>query len=255
MVDSYADPVIYGIKGSDEAPYVLFRNVSGFDNTAIGYSALSDNADGNANTAIGAWALIKNTGGGANVAVGKWALRNSISGSSNVGIGTSALENLTSGTNNIAIGSLANVPSGTGNNQIRMGNTAITYAGIQVAWTVTSDILWKESVRDLPYGIDFVSKLKPVDYIRKNNENKTREAGFIAQDIEALLKENGIDNFGLLNETDDGMLELRYNDFIPILTRAIQEQQQTITRQQNEIEEMVSEIKRLKAIVEVLVQK
>jgi trimeric autotransporter adhesin len=244
-----------GYQNTATGAYALFRNVSAFENTAIGYAAMSYTVDGNANTAVGAWSLYQNTEGGANVAVGKWSLRNNTSGSSNTAIGGSALENVTTGTNNIGIGSLAYVPSGTGDNQIRMGNTAITYAGIQVAWTVTSDLRWKESVRDLPYGIDFVSKLKPVDYIRKNNENKTREAGFIAQDIEALLKENGIDNYGLLNKTDDGMLELRYNDFIPILTRAIQEQQQTITRQQNEIEELVSEINRLKAIVEVLVQK
>ncbi len=243
-----------GYQNTATGAYVLFRNISGFENTANGYGALSYNVDGNANTALGAWALYSNTSGSANVAVGKWALRYNTSGGYNVGIGSSALENLRSGTNNIAIGNLANVPSNTGNNQIRMGNTAITYAGIQVAWTVTSDIRWKESVRELPYGISFVSKLKPVDYIRKNNENKTREAGFIAQDIESLMEEAGIEDYGLLSKTDDGMLELRYNDFIPILTRAIQEQQQHIEFQENQIEELQTEIQKLKTLFQVIAQ-
>ena len=243
-----------GYQNTATGAYALFRNVNGFENTSNGCGALSYNVEGNANTALGAWALYSNTSGSANVAVGKWALRYNTSGGYNVGIGSSALENLRSGTNNIAIGNLANVPSNTGNNQIRMGNTAITYAGIQVAWTVTSDIRWKENVRELPYGINFVSKLKPVDYIRKNNENKSREAGFIAQDIESLMEESGIDDYGLLSKTDDGMLELRYNDFIPILTRAIQEQQQRIEFQENQIEELQAEIEKLKTLFQVTAQ-
>ncbi len=243
-----------GYQNTATGAYALFRNVSGFENTSNGYGALGFNDEGNANTAIGAWALYSNTSGSANVAVGKWALRYNTSGGYNVGIGPGALENLRSGINNIAIGSLANVPSNTGDNQIRMGNTAITYAGIQVAWTVTSDIRWKESVRELPYGINFVSKLKPVDYIRKNNENRSREVGFIAQDIESLMEESGIDDYGLLSKTDDGMLELRYNDFIPILTRAIQEQQQRIEFQENQIEELKAEIEKLKTLFQVTAQ-
>ena len=52
-----------------------------------------------------------------------------------------------------------------------------------------------------------------MDYIRKNNETKTREAGFIAQDVEDVLKEVGADNCGMLSLGYDGKLELRYNDF------------------------------------------
>ena len=117
-----------------------------------------------------------------------------------------------------------------------MGNTTIVYAGIQVPWTITSDIRWKESIRDLPYGLNFVRKLKPVDYIRKNNENKTREAGFIAQDVEAVLNEMGMENSGLISKDNEGSLELRYNDFIPILTKALQEQQAIIEELKARIE-------------------
>ena len=68
-----------------------------------------------------------------------------------------------------------------------------------------------------------VSQLKPVDYVRKNNESKTREIGFIAQDVEVLLNKLGYVNSGMLTTADNGRLSLRYNDFIPVLTKAVQE--------------------------------
>ncbi len=68
------------------------------------------------------------------------------------------------------------------------------------------------------------------------------------------MKEAGIDDYGLLSKTDDGMLELRYNDFIPILTRAIQEQQQRIEFQENQIEELQAEIEKLKTLFQVTAQ-
>ena len=61
--------------------------------------------------------------------------------------------------------------------------------------------------------------------MRKNNTNKTREIGFIAQDVEALLIKVGYTDQGVLTSDDDGHLSLRYNDFISLLTKAIQEQQ------------------------------
>ena len=79
-------------------------------------------------------------------------------------------------------------------------------------------------------------KLKPVDYIRKNNEKLTREMGIIAQDLEEVLAEMGYDDQGFLIEDDDGFLHLRYNDLIALLTKAIQDQQHIIEMQHLEIE-------------------
>jgi hypothetical protein len=212
----------------------LLSNKDGIGNTAAGIATLHENTSGDYNVAVGHWALSANTGGNHNVAVGNQALYDNIAGNYNVAIGDNAGMTI-KGSNNIVIGYGAGVPTSAGSNQIRIGNLGITYAGVEVAWDITSDIRKKESIRELPYGMDFVRKLKPVDYIRKNNENRTREAGFIAQDVEALLKEAEIRDYGLLNRDDNGYLELRYNDFIPILTRAIQEQQQEIEALKAEI--------------------
>ena len=76
--------------------------------------------------------------------------------------------------------------------------------------------------------------IDPHTYYRKNNESKTREMGFIAQDVEVTLKEMGYDDQGFLTKADNGNLSLRYNDFIALLTKGMQEQQQTIENQKKE---------------------
>ncbi len=213
----------------------LHDNYSGNDNTAIGFTALK-NSTGDDNTAIGRTALFSNWVGDENTAIGRSALYYNTSGHKNTAVGRSALVDVTSGSNNSGIGYDAQVPTATASNQVRIGNTDVTYAGIQVSWSITSDEIWKEQIRELPYGLDMVMQLKPVDYNRKNNEIKTREMGFVAQDVEATLKEMGYDEQGFLTKDDDGHLSLRYNDFIALLTKAIQEQQEIIEQQSTEIE-------------------
>ncbi len=180
----------------------MYSNISGSNNTAIGSEALYENTSGNLNTAIGYRALD---------------------------------ENIT-GHNNTAIGFNAAVLSASGSNQVRIGNTEISYAGIQVDWSITSDKRWKDNIRELPYGLDMVMQLQPVDYIRKNNTNKTREMGFIAQDLEALLEKVGYTDQGFLTKDDNGYLSVRYNDLIALLTKAMQEQQAIIDGQNEKIE-------------------
>ena len=208
----------------------LYSNTTGRFNTSNGYQSLYYNTTGSANVASGSEALKANIIGDHNTATGIGALLRNI-GSDNTAIGYLALFGTTTGNNNIGIGYQALVPSATGSNQVRMGNTAVTYAGVQVAWTVTSDRRWKDQIRSLPYGLNMVTQLQPVDYIRKNNEAQTREIGFIAQDVKALLEKLGYTDQGILSTDDDGYMSLRYNDFIPILVKAIQEQQGIINNQ------------------------
>jgi hypothetical protein len=209
----------------------------GDENTALGYLAGKVLFDGDQNTLIGSSAGKSITSGLSNVCVGVEAGINT-TGDENVFVGGAAGSGHTTGSNNIAIGTDAQLLSNTASNQIRMGDTRITYAEIQVAWTVPSDLKWKESVEELALGLNLVKGLRPVDYIRKNNSSGTREAGFIAQDVQELFSSMGINNSGLLSVDADGSLALRYNDFIPILTRAMQEQQQQIEAQNQKIERL-----------------
>ena len=87
-----------------------------------------------------------------------------------------------------------------------------------------------------------VSLLRPVDYVRKNDDKKTREMGFIAQEVEEVLAKLGYTDQGFLTKDDNGYISLRYNDFIAMLTKAIQEQQDTIQQQQEEINALKAEL-------------
>ncbi|NNL81068.1 MAG: tail fiber domain-containing protein, partial [Flavobacteriaceae bacterium] len=226
----------------------LKNNTEGRWNNAIGIDALYYNTTGDNNSAAGRWSLILNTTGSNNTAIGGEALSGNTTGNNNVAVGAFALSETTIGSNNIGIGYGAQIPNGTSHNQVRIGNTDVTYAGVQVGWTVTSDESWKKDVRELPYGLDFVSKLKPVDYIRKNNDKETREMGFIAQDVEQVLKDLGYDDQGFLTTDDEGRMSLRYNDLIALLTKAIQEQQVIISEQDNEINGLKTELTEIKEL-------
>jgi len=230
----FGNNVDFGSQNTAMGFQALYRNTSGDNNTAIGYESSQDNFDGIDNTSIGSKSLSSNQFGNRNTAIGKEALFNTI------------------GDNNIGIGFQAEVPNSSANNQVRIGNTNITYAGVQVAWTVTSDRRWKDEIRILPYGLDFVKQLKPVDYVRKNNATHTREIGFIAQDIEVLLNEVGYTNQGILHKDNQGMMSLRYNDFIPVLTKAIQEQQEEIEIlkvKASKVDNLQSQIDALKQLI------
>jgi len=47
-------------------------------------------------------------------------------------------------------------------------------------------------------GLGFISKLKPVSYTRINDENQKTEYGLIAQEIEEVLKEEGVNNSAMI---------------------------------------------------------
>jgi len=197
--------------------------------------------------------LLNNTSGSSNTANGMGALNFNSLGSDNTAIGYRALYTTTTGGNNTGIGNGADVPSATSSNQIRIGNTAITYAGVQVAWTITSDKRWKLDINNSNLGLDFINKLRPVSYYRNNDESKKLEYGFIAQEIEEVLNNAGASNNGIISKDDKGMYGVRYNDLMSPMVKAIQElnsnnekQQQVNEKQQQLIETLKKEIEELK---------
>jgi len=143
-------------------------------------------------------------------------------------------------------------------NQVQLGNTATTifyYQQVQ-----RSDLRDKADIRESALGLDFIMALKPVDYKwnyresyrdpypetndpkelekwREKNkfsavtagEDKKRKRyhhGFIAQDVEALIKSTGVDFGGFKDSKFDGgddVLSLGYNEFIAPMVKAIQE--------------------------------
>jgi len=223
----------------------LNANTSGFYNTANGYQALYLNTTGNSNTADGNNALNANTTGNQNTAVGSSALEVNTTGNFNTALGNAALNMLTSGVNNIGIGYAAQVPTSTGSNQVRVGNTFITYAGIQVAWTITSDKRLKKEIVKSDLGMNFIKKLNPVSYIRLSDKSQKKEYGFIAQELEETLTSFDASKTGMVSKDDDGLYSIRYNDLIAPMVKAMQEQQNIIEEDKTKINLLVEKNKQL----------
>ncbi|MCC5924050.1 MAG: tail fiber domain-containing protein [Crocinitomicaceae bacterium] len=216
--------------------FALVSNTVAFGNTAVGGYAAFNNTDGVNNTALGAQSLFRNSSGINNTSIGNHAAFNNTLGNNNVALGYRAGHNFSTGNNNIVIGSNVNVPVPANDNQIRLGNHDISLAEIQVAWTVTSDEHWKNEITPLNYGINLVNHLKPVSYKRRHQKESRYEFGFIAQDLVDSFRELNILESGIISIDDNGLLGVRYNDFIPVLTKAIQDQQTMIKELTNEIQ-------------------
>lgn len=223
----------------------LLSNTNGANNTAIGYGALQSNTTAASNTAVGHSALFANTTSAFSTAVGERALFNS-SGGSNTAVGYGAGSGVLSGTNNSLFGAGAQVPFSTMSNQVRIGNTAVTYAGVQVAWTITSDARWKTQVTNTSLGLAFIKGLRPVDYVRIIEDSAAingfnsgkQETGFIAQEVNEWLKQCGYSNSGMVTTDENGYYGIRYNDLIPVLVKAIQEQDTKINALLQRVKEL-----------------
>ncbi len=99
----------------------------------------------------------------------------------------------------------------------------------------TSDIRFKENIQPLNKGLEIINKLKPVKFnfisTTENNFSEFDEIGFIAQDVEGALSTELFAKAvvkKLDEDKDDSALGLMTEKLIPILVKAIQEQQALI---------------------------
>lgn len=208
--------------------------VTGVANIAVGSSAFSLGT-GSYNVAIGPEA-VKNATGQRNVGVGLWSLANCTSGINNTAIGGYSGSGVTTGSGNViltgmtssdAISPVYNVT--TENNRVVVGTTAVTNAYIQVAWTVVSDARDKTNFQEVPHGLEFVSKLKPISYQFKysrddDTPNGKVRYGFKAQDILEIEGETPV----IIDNEDMDKLKYDESSLIPVLVKAIQELKQEV---------------------------
>jgi hypothetical protein len=85
--------------------------------------------------------------------------------------------------------------------------------------TATSDEKFKYNIRPINYGLETLLQLKPVNF--QWIEGEEEDLGFIAQDVAEIIPE-------AVNTNWNSDLLFRYESLIPILTKAIQEQQAVI---------------------------
>jgi hypothetical protein len=122
---------------------------------------------------------------------------------------------------------------------------------------LTSDARLKRNISNTQKGLSTIMKLNPVEYEKKNTIQDSvydrHEIGFIAQEVAKVLP-------SLVTEGKDAdkTLAVSYTELIPVLTKAIQEQQAKIESQDQKINALVAEnatLKESKAVTAQLMER
>ncbi|MEZ4828623.1 MAG: tail fiber domain-containing protein [Bacteroidia bacterium] len=99
----------------------------------------------------------------------------------------------------------------------------------------TSDYRLKTDIHPLTYGLDEVLRLRPVSYHWKEDDTQTSKIGMIAQELFTILPEVV---YGAPDSPEDEPMGVNYGEMVPVLVKAIQEQQEVIDGQQAKILQM-----------------
>jgi hypothetical protein len=249
---------------------------SGYSNVTMGRSAGQYLTTGHSNVFIGVGSggasSTTATTGHSNVCIGNVAGAQGRSGfADNVLVGRSAGDAITTGQNNIMIGKEAGTTGSPGGNFttqssiIVIGDENCGASHIQTDWTVASDKRDKTDVKKLNLGLDFINKLFPVTYywdkrskyIDRHDPNANlndvttdgthkedqMDVGFLAQDVAEIESSYGYKIEDKTNLTtslsEDGkMYGTKYNKFVPMLVKAVQELSAKVEEQAKRIEEL-----------------
>ena len=106
----------------------------------------------------------------------------------------------------------------------------------------TSDRRLKTDIQDLEYGLNEVLAMRPTSYQWKDNPNGPQDLGLIAQELQEIVPEAV--NVG---DDEDQTLGIMYSDLIPVLIKAVQDQQELILQQDSQKQELENRIENLEA--------
>jgi hypothetical protein len=257
----------------------MFVNTKGDSNTAIGLGALEDNITGDFNTATGGGALSNNTVGNGNTAIGLEALDSNGTGSGNTAIGQESLLYNTTGSNNSALGLLAGPDSkstsltyataiGAGGvvsesnalvlggplgraAQVKVGIGTATPANVFTiaqgageaiadGWATYSSRRWKTNIETLHDALGKVEQLRGVSYELKTNGK--HEVGVIAEEVGAVVPE-----VVTWDQNGKDAQSVDYSRLTALLIEATKEQQILIREQQEQIAQLVSQVRTIQA--------
>ena len=235
----------------------LLYNTSGSENVAIGGASLFFNTTGSYNVALGAGALYKNTVEGKNTALGHNAL-GTTDFSNTIGIGYNAA---VTGANQAQIGdssvtvycygAVQNRSDKRDKTDIQDTNLGLNFLlklrPREFRWDYREDYVNTEEMAKELEAIE-ISNFVEEEKRKKINEIFTKHSlenvekdgkkkgwrfhqGFIAQEVFETMRELGVDFGGYQDHSINGgkdVLSLGYEEFIPILVKGLQEQQEEI---------------------------
>ena len=98
---------------------------------------------------------------------------------------------------------------------------------------MVSDARKKRDIQGLGYGLNQVLSLRPVSYQWVGKDSHKRSLGLIAQEVEGIMDE--VVRVG--NDTQKSM-GVQYVSLVPVLIKAMQEQQDIILEQKSRISKL-----------------
>lgn len=266
--------------------YAGKHSIGGF-NFYLGQSS-GENSDGVNNIFLGLNSG-KNNLGSNSVAIGQTCGSNN-EGDYNVFMGFQTGINHTTGGYNTLLGSYSNTTTNAGiTNSVVLGATGTVNASNKVYfhsnggeitgdvdYTAPSDARFKENIKEDVPGLDFITRLKPVTYDFNHKEykahlvqllpdsvqsfhldsleyNNTKGIGFIAQEVDQVLRDMNIEFSGLHRPDPSNPTShytIGYSQFVMPLVKAVQEQQGLIEGQQRIINEQENKNIELQELLE-----
>lgn len=92
-----------------------------------------------------------------------------------------------------------------------------------MTFNLTSSIRYKENIEESSYGLDEVMQLRAVTFNYKSDPTAPRSFGFIAEEVDAIgLKQ--LVSYNIIDQPES----VHYELMVPLLAKAIQEQQAMI---------------------------
>jgi hypothetical protein len=101
--------------------------------------------------------------------------------------------------------------------------------------SAASDKKFKENIKTIPYGLEEVLQMNPVEYDWKEKRNKAHDIGVIAQEIEKIIPEVVKESKEL--NSDETFKSVDYGKMVAVLIKAVQEQQVQIDELKTQIGE------------------
>lgn len=124
---------------------------------------------------------------------------------------------------NSAVGDIMSIQ---GNGNVLVGGSVVH----------SSDRRLKKDIANISYGLKEILLLQPKEYNWRNKEQTAKSLGLIAQDVQPIIS-----NIVHQNEDAQKTLSVSYTELIPVLVKAIQEQQDIIDKQEIKIKELTAE--------------
>ena len=149
-------------------------------------------------------------------------------------------------------------------NVLRLGTSSSNVgstSGTSLGTAGTSDERLKNIEDDFEYGLSHVLQLKPIAFTFKKDAQQVRKLGFGAQTSQSVVPESVYDSGNCIDgydahpehegmnvaKSDDNELGMEYVQLIPVLTKAIQEQQQLIDDLKSQNESLAARISALES--------